>query len=155
VEDAAYVERLSATPGVWLAVYGVTLGVIPVVLVVLAPAGVVVVTLAAYALVTLAVRRWEPVVAVVGGELRAGRAHIPGHLLGEPAALDATAAARARGTDFDPRAYHLIRPWIGTAVVVPVVDPADPTAAWYVATRQPERLATALRQAQARAPEAA
>lgn len=148
---ATYSERLSAPLGTWLAVYAVTLGVVPIVLVVLPPAGVVLVTLAAYAAVTLALRRWEPTVAVNDGELRAGPAHIPVRLLGEPVALDAAAAATARGTGYDPKAHHLIRPWMRTAVLVPVNDPADPTTAWYVATRHPADLAQAVRTAQERA----
>jgi hypothetical protein len=148
---AAYEERLSAPLGTWAAVYGITLMVVPVVLALLPPVGVLLVTVAAYALVTLAVRRWEPTVAVVGGELRAGRAHIPVGLLGEPVALDAAAAAYARGRGWDPGAHHLVRPWVPTAVLVPVEDPDDPTTAWYVATRDPAALATALRSSRAAA----
>jgi len=92
--------------------------------------------------------RSTPPVAVRDGELVAGRAHIPVALLGPPEALDAAAARHLRGPGADPTAYHLIRPWTLGAVRVGVADLDDPTPYWYVATRQPNRLAAALRAAQ-------
>jgi hypothetical protein len=100
--------------------------------------------------VTVGFLRSTPRVAVADGELVAGRAHIPVELLGPPEALDATAARYLRGPGADPMAYHLIRPWGLTAVRVGVVDRNDPTPYWYVATRRPDRLAGALREAQRR-----
>ena len=83
-------------------------------------------------------------VEVRAGMLRAGRARIPVALLGAPVPLDADRARLLRGPDIDPAAYHLIRGWVGTAVLVDVLDPEDPTPYWYVATRHPQRLAAAL-----------
>jgi hypothetical protein len=75
---------------------------------------------------------------------RAGRAHIPVHLLGTPVALDAQASRLLAGMDADARAYLLLRPYVKKSVQVPVADPDDPTPYWLVSTRQPERLAQAL-----------
>jgi len=83
-------------------------------------------------------------VVVDGQTFRAGRAHIPVHLLGTPVALDARASRLLAGMDADARAYLLLRPYVKKSVQVPVADPEDPTPYWLVSTRQPERLAQAL-----------
>jgi Protein of unknown function (DUF3093) len=79
------------------------------------------------------------------GELRAGRAHIDLGLCGTVEVLDAEQARRAGGADADARAYLLLRPYIATAVRVPIDDPDDPVPYWLLSTRHPERLATAVR----------
>jgi len=89
-----------------------------------------------------------PVVRVEGGELRAGRAHIPVDLLGEPAVHTGDDARHQRGAGLDPRAWHLIRGGIDGVVVVPVVDADDPTTAWVISSRTPDRLAAAVRRHQ-------
>jgi hypothetical protein len=92
----------------------------------------------------------SPVVSVKDGELRAGRARIDVALLGEPTALTGEEARTARGPGLDPRAWHVIRGGIDAVVVVPVTDPDDPTPAWVVSTRTPDRLVAAVRRAQLR-----
>lgn len=87
------------------------------------------------------------VVRVADGELRAGRAHIPVDLLGAPVALDAEQARAVRGPDSDPAAYHLIRGWVPGGIVLDVLDPADPTPYWFVASRRPAALAAAVERA--------
>lgn len=89
-------------------------------------------------------------VEVSDGELRAGRAHIDVGLLGEPTALDAAEARLLAGRDADARAYLLLRPYVRTAVRVPVLDPGDPAPYWLVSTRRPQRLVAALDRARAR-----
>jgi DUF3093 family protein len=89
-------------------------------------------------------------VAVRDGELRAGRARIPAHLLAEPTVLDADATRLQTGRNADARAYLLLRPYVRRSVRVTVCDPGDPTPYWLVSTRRPERLAAALRRAGAR-----
>lgn len=83
-------------------------------------------------------------VVVEDGTFRAGRAHIPVHLLGTPVALDAQASRLLAGMDADARAFLLLRPYVKKSVQVPVADPEDPTPYWLVSTRHPERLAQAL-----------
>lgn len=87
--------------------------------------------------------------SVRDGVLRAGRANIPVDLLGAAVALDATATRRRAGIDADARAYLLLRPYVKTAVFVPVEDPDDPAPYWLLATRHPDQLVAALGAAQA------
>ena len=83
--------------------------------------------------------------AVADGELRAGRAHVPLTLCGAVEPLDRDQTRRAGGAEADARAYLLLRPYIATAVRVPIDDPQDPVPYWLLSTRQPERLAAAVR----------
>lgn len=90
-----------------------------------------------------------PVVAIRDGELRAGAAHVDVHHLGEPEVHVGDDARHARGAGLDPRAWHLIRGGIDGIVVIPLTDPDDPTPAWVISSRTPDRLAAAVRRAQA------
>ena len=90
----------------------------------------------------------SPVVEVSGGELRAGRAHIPVSLLGESTVSTDDEARAARGRNLDARAWHVIRGGIDGIVTVAVNDPADPTPVWVVSSRTPDRLAAAVTAAQ-------
>ena len=83
-------------------------------------------------------------VSVGNGTLRAGRAHIATALLGPAEPLDAEATRRVHGVDADARAFLVTRPYLKRSVLVPVLDPADPTPYWLVSTRHPARLAAAL-----------
>ena len=83
-------------------------------------------------------------IEVGDGMLRAGRAHIPLHLLGTPEPLDAEGTRRVHGVDADARAYLLTRPYLRRSLRVPVLDPADPTPYWLLSTRHPQALAEAI-----------
>jgi hypothetical protein len=85
-----------------------------------------------------------PQVAVAGGELRAGSAHIPLPLLGPATPLADDGLRTALGPDLDARAYVCIRGWVHTAVRVELMDPEDPTPYWIVSTRRPRALVAAL-----------
>jgi len=89
-----------------------------------------------------------PVVEVRDGELRAGRAHIDVELLGAAEVHVGEDARHARGAGLDPRSWHLIRGGIDGVVVIPVTDADDPTTAWVISSRTPDRLAAAVRRAQ-------
>jgi hypothetical protein len=89
--------------------------------------------------------RSSATVAVTEGELRAGRAHIPVGLLGEIDVLERPAFTHLRGAGADVRAYLCQRSWIPQGVRVTVVDLDDPSPYWLVSSRQPKRLAAALR----------
>jgi len=91
-------------------------------------------------------------VVVGDGTFRAGRAQIPVHLLAEPEALDETRTREVAGPQADARAYLLLRPYLRHAVMVDVVDPADPAPYWLVSTRHPRSLAAALTAAIAESP---
>jgi hypothetical protein len=89
-----------------------------------------------------------PIVRVEDGELKTGRAHIGAEYLGEPVVHTGDDARHARGAGLDPRAWHLIRGGIDGVVVIPVTDADDPTTAWVISSRTPDRLAAAVRRAQ-------
>lgn len=91
----------------------------------------------------------SPVLEVDAGMLRAGRARIEVAHLGPIAVLTGEQARQARGASLDPRSWHVIRGGIDPVAVIPILDPDDPAPAWVVSSRTPERLAAAVRRAQA------
>ena len=86
-------------------------------------------------------------IRVVGGSLIAGEAKIPVAALGEAEILDQEEARAWRTYKADTRAFMLLRAYIPTALRVEVTDPEDPTPYVYLSTREPERLAQALKAA--------
>ncbi|MFC7909713.1 DUF3093 domain-containing protein [Streptomyces nigra] len=90
-------------------------------------------------------------IRVVGDSLVAGDARIPLAALGEAEVLDAEEARAWRTHKADTRAFLLLRSYIPTALRVEVTDPEDPTPYLYLSTREPERLAEAIRSAKAAA----
>ncbi|MEV1063064.1 DUF3093 domain-containing protein [Streptomyces sp. NPDC050263] len=86
-------------------------------------------------------------IRVVGDSLIAGEAKIPVAALGEAEILDPEEARAWRTYKADTRAFLLLRAYIPTALKVEVTDPADPTPYLYLSTREPERLAQALKAA--------
>ncbi|GAB3153998.1 hypothetical protein GCM10027058_23620 [Microbacterium neimengense] len=147
--DVVYRERLSPSLRTLVAAAVcapmVALALSPVDTTIALVAGAAVAALIIWALMASA-----PRVEVSEGELRAGRAHIPVDLLGAPVAYTGEDARFARGRDADPRSWMLVRGGIGGAVVIPVEDADDPTPAWVVSSRTPDRLAAAVRRAQVR-----
>ncbi|HEY0186041.1 MAG TPA: DUF3093 domain-containing protein [Cellulomonas sp.] len=94
-------------------------------------------------------------VAVTGGELVAGSAHVPVALLRDPRALDAAATRHELGPGLDARAHLCLRGWVRTAVRVGLTDPSDPTPYWVVSTRRPAALVSALHTAAGTTPDGA
>lgn len=141
-----YRERLTVPWYAWLICLLAGVCVAAVSIAFLGPVGVLTVAVITMALCALLLWRMGAVVEVSDGRLRAGRAGIPLTALGPAQPLAAAAAARLRGRDIEPTAFHLMCSWVSTAVQVVVRDPADPTPYWYVATRHPDRLAAALAQ---------
>lgn len=145
----AFRERLVPGPGAWIAAVG--LGVLVAVVVLpLAPlaapgaavlvAGGVVVTLIATA----------PVIEVSGGELHAGRAHVPVGLLGPVTPVFSAEEMRVQlGPELDARAYVCLRSWARTGLRVELLDPLDTTPYWLLSTRRPDDLAAAIEEATA------
>ena len=89
----------------------------------------------------------SPRIRVVGDSLIAGEAKIPVTALGDAEVLDAEEARAWRTYKADTRAFLLLRSYIPTALKVEVTDPQDPTPYLYLSTREPERLAQALKAA--------
>ncbi|WP_439946674.1 DUF3093 domain-containing protein [Streptomyces sp. BBFR109] len=90
-------------------------------------------------------------IRVAGGHLIAGEAKIPVTALGTAEILDSEEARAWRTHKADTRAFLLLRAYIPTALRVEVTDPEDPTPYLYLSTREPQRLADALREARAAA----
>ncbi|GAA3294859.1 DUF3093 domain-containing protein [Streptomyces cinereospinus] len=86
-------------------------------------------------------------IRVVGGSLVAGEAKVPVTALGEVEVLDPQEARAWRTHKADTRAFMLLRAYVPTAVRVEVTDPVDPTPYLYLSTREPQRLAEAIRTA--------
>lgn len=90
-------------------------------------------------------------IRVVGGLLIAGEAKIPVTVLGEVEILDAEEALAWRTHRADPRCFMLLRSYVPGALRVEITDPDDPTPYAFLSTREPERLAEALRTARSAA----
>lgn len=145
-----YDERLSPPAGLWIAVWVGSLALGVSFLAALGPvAGLLALAVPGTGL-SLLLARSAAVVRVEDGRLTAGPATIPVDALGPVARLDAEEARRVRGPASDPAAYHLIRGWIPGGILAEVVDPADPTPYWFVASRHPDRLAAAIEAARVR-----
>ncbi|MFE7844915.1 DUF3093 domain-containing protein [Microbacterium sp. NPDC057407] len=151
LDIGAGVYRETLGPSLWTLVSAAL--VAPMASLVLAPIDTTLSLLAGVAVgvvVVVVLVAASPRLDLRAGELRAGRAHIDVALLGEPIALAGEEARHARGAGLDPRDWHVIRGGIDGVVVLPVNDPQDPTPAWVVSTRTPDRLAAAVRRAQLR-----
>jgi hypothetical protein len=139
-----YDERLTPPAGLWAGVAAMSLALGVAFYAALGPvAGLLALGVPAVLLGAVLVRS-AAVVQVEDRHLVAGRARIPVDALGPVRALDAEESRRVRGPDSDPAAYHLIRGWVPAGVLADVVDPADPTPYWFVASRHPQRLAEAV-----------
>jgi hypothetical protein len=136
--SADYRERLG--PSLWVVVSAAV--VAPMAALVLVPIDTTV-ALAVGAVIgvaAIALLVWvSPVVRVSEGRVFAG----------DPVALTGEDARFARGPGLDATAWHVIRGGIDGLVVVPVVDSDDPARAWVISSRTPDRLAAAIRRAQA------
>ncbi|GAA1526679.1 DUF3093 domain-containing protein [Microbacterium ginsengiterrae] len=147
---ARYRERLS--PSLWMLVTAAVAA--PMLSLTLTPLGSLPALLigitAAVALIVLMLAA-SPSIRVDGTVLRAGRAHIDARWLGEVTELSGEQAHAARGAQLPARGWHLIRGGIDGIVVVQNTDPADPVTSWTISTRTPDRLAAAIRAAEAEA----
>ncbi|MCC4907300.1 DUF3093 domain-containing protein [Microbacterium sp. cx-59] len=142
-----YREKLS--PSLWTLV-AAALGA-PMIALALSPVDLTLALIGGVAVsaVIIALLIWlSPSVSVADGELRAGRAHIDVALLGDAEALAGEEARTARGREFDPRSWTLVRGGIDGAVRIAVLDANDPAPFWIISSRTPDRLAAALRRAQ-------
>ena len=138
-----YRERLWPGAGLFIAL----LLVVPAVALVLTPINgdiAVPVAVAVYVIVTATLLLLSPTVEVSEGALIAGRARIPGSLLGDPELLDADALRSALGPGIDARSYLVVRGWIHSGVRIPNLDPQDPAPQWIITTRRPQALAAAI-----------
>ncbi|MDG9717597.1 DUF3093 domain-containing protein [Streptomyces sp. DH24] len=144
-----YEERLTAPRSWWLisVLVGISLGLVLLPFGTLPMLGGLAGGTAAAAVVTSSYGSVR--IRVVRDVLIAGDARIPVSALGGAEVLDAEEARAWRTYKADVRAFLLLRAYIPTALRVEVTDPEDPTPYLYLSTREPERLAEALRAAKA------
>jgi len=138
-----YRERL--WPSLWL--FLSTALVIPASLLVFAPISLAVGVATAiilYGGCTALLVTTSPLVEVTTKTLRAGRATISLSLVGETVGYAGPEAFAQRGTALNARSWLLLRGSLDGVVVVPIVDPNDPTPYWVISTRQPQQLAAAI-----------
>jgi Protein of unknown function (DUF3093) len=83
--------------------------------------------------------------AIDAHELRIRGAHIGLRYLSGAIALDRRTLRRVVGREGDPRAFVLIRPWIGPGLQLVLDDPEDPTPYWVISSRHPDAVLRALR----------
>jgi len=86
-------------------------------------------------------------ISITAGELRVDDARLPVEFIGVVEVIDVQARRELLGTEADPLAFVVQRPWISGGVRVDLDDPADPTPYWYVSSRRPRELAAALLEA--------
>ena len=145
-----YRERLS--PSLWMLVTAAVAA--PMVTLTFTPLGslpALLIGIAAALAIIVAMIAGSPGIRVTGTVLRAGRAHIDARWLGEVTELVGEEARLARGAGLPARGWHLIRGGIDGVVVVQNTDPDDPATSWTISTRTPDRLAAAIRDAEAAA----
>lgn len=138
-----YHEKLWPTPWIYIA----SLLLIPASILVLAPVSLpagIVTGVVLYLALAGSLTLTAPVIEVLHGRLRAGRAEIALTDAGEAVPADEEQARVERGTGLDARAFLVIRGWIKPVVRVPITDAADPTPYWLISTRRPKELAAAI-----------
>lgn len=145
-DGPTYRERLWPGPLGWALVAG-SAGAAGIILVPVHPVAAVVGAVLTLVGAMVGAVRTPATIEVRAGELRVGAAHIPAAALGEPRPLDRDGVRRALGPGSDARAFVCLRSWVPGAVQVPVSDPADPTPSWFVSTRRPQALASAIAEA--------
>ncbi|MGO1539295.1 MAG: DUF3093 domain-containing protein [Leucobacter sp.] len=143
-----YRERL--WPG--LSLFIVLLLIIPAVTLMLWPVNAVIampVGILLYALIAGMLVLTSPVIEIAGDRLTAGRATIPISALGSVELMGADRLRAVIGPDLDARSYLVVRGWIHQGVKIENIDEQDPAPHWILTSRTPQKLAIALRDAQA------
>jgi hypothetical protein len=84
-------------------------------------------------------------VEVTGDELRVDDARLPLRFVAAASVVEPEERRRLLGTEADPLAFAVLRPWVRGTVRVDLDDPADPTPYWLISSRRPEALVAALR----------
>lgn len=101
--------------------------------------GVGIVTIVLVAAFLISISRSD--VGVDASGLRVDRQVLPATAIGRVRVLGQATMRDVLGRDARADAVLSIKPWLHTGVQIEVVDPADPTPYWVVATRRPAELA--------------
>lgn len=81
---------------------------------------------------------------ITGDELRVDDTRLPIRHIAAARPLTIAQRRDLLGPAAHPLAFVILRPWVGTAVLIELDDPADPTPYWVISTRHPAALAAAL-----------
>jgi hypothetical protein len=138
-------ERLTPSPGVYIA----TVLVIPAAFLVFLPINVLAGFIVAGALYLGSVTVFigtSPVIRVTTEGFFAGAAHLAPDEIGTVTTYTGADATRQRGPHLDARAWTLFRGWVHPVVKIDLLDKTDPAPYWLVSTRHPDKLAAALAQ---------
>ena len=98
-----------------------------------------------YGAILIAAYSRTPIVVVTEDAFVYGSAMVESEYIGSISAYSGNAARLQRGVELDARAWTKFRAFMDGVVKVEIIDPNDPTPYWLVATRNPEKLAAALR----------
>ena len=85
-----------------------------------------------------------PTVAVNELVIRAGKARLPLHYVGEVRTLDQSSTKSAIRENVHHQAYLLVRSWVRESVVITVDDETDPHPYWHISTRNAQALRVAI-----------
>jgi hypothetical protein len=86
-----------------------------------------------------------PRIQVSEEELRVGTVAISRGLIGDPQVISKADIFLERGPNLNPAAHKVFQGSVQTAVKIPIVDPEDPTPYWLISTRNPDKIAQALK----------
>ena len=139
-----YSERL--WPTIWVAASFFPL--VPALILVSAPFNVWVGVAAAaivYVAILVALYGRPTRITVTKDSFVYGNAMVESEFIGSVSAFSGEAARNQRGLELDARAWTKFRAFMDGVVKVEITDPSDPTPYWLVATRNPNKLAQALR----------
>ena len=140
-----YREKVRAPWWMWLLVFFAASSVGLAIGAVLGEYSDLIATVITFVLLGIAVIRSTVTITVDDEYLSVDNSNLPRRFVGETTALDAKSAKELRGPKADPAAYMVLRGWIPTAVIVTNTDTDDPVPYWFISTRQPEKLAAALK----------
>lgn len=89
----------------------------------------------------------SPLIRVDEYVVRAGRARLPLHMMGDVTELTSAEMQHQR-RHIDPRSYLMLRAWsTRKGVLITVTDPRDPHPLWLISTRRPRQFMAAVHSA--------
>lgn len=140
-----YREKVRAPWWMWLLAFVAALSVGLAIGAAAGPYSDLIATIVTFVLLSIALIRSTVTIAVDDRNLYVNDATLPREFVGQVQALDSKSAKEIRGPKNDPAAFMVLRGWIPTAVLVGNTDTDDPVPYWFISTRQPEKLAAALK----------
>jgi hypothetical protein len=82
-----------------------------------------------------------PLIVLTKEFLKVGQVRIETKYLGQATEIDSAQAFKERGPQLDTRAFTRFQIGVKTLIKIEIIDDADPTPYWLIASRNPEVLA--------------